>query len=89
MQQRWSFQVGRPAGPQMPAFAPLRTALDANGPQRARPLSVPATGSLPYTVYYANLHSQTNDSDGGGAISSCTSSQAAQTGAYGPADAFA
>ncbi len=89
VQQRWSFQVGRPAGPQMPAFAPLRTALDANGPQRARPLSVPATGSLPYTVYYANLHSQTNDSDGGGAISSCTSSQAAQTGAYGPADAFA
>ncbi len=51
--------------------------------------SVPATNALPYTVYYANLHSQTNDSDGGGALSTCTSSQPAQTGAYGPAAAFA
>jgi len=89
VQQRWAFQVGRPNGPQMPAFAPLRSALEAGGPQRARIQSAAATGALPYTVYYANLHSQTNDSDGGGAVSSCTSSQAAQTGAYGPADAFA
>ncbi len=88
VQQRWAFQVGRPAGPQMPAFAPMRTALEASGPQRARIQSVAATGSLPYTVYYANLHSQTNDSDGGGDISSCTSSQSAQTGAYGPTDAY-
>ena len=51
--------------------------------------SRPATGSLPYTVYYGNLHSQTNDSDGGGAIGSCTSSQSPQTGAYGPSAAFA
>ena len=51
--------------------------------------AVPATSSLPYTVYYGNLHSQTNDSDGGGAIGSCTSSQSPQTGAYGPSAAFA
>lgn len=89
VQQQWAFQVGRPASPQMPAFAPMRTALDGAESPRARALSAPATGSLPYTVYFANLHSQTNDSDGGGAISSCTSSQAAQTGAFGPADAFA
>ena len=89
VQQAWSFQVGQPAGPRMPAFAPMRTAWEASGLQRRRILSVPATGALPYTVYYANLHSQTNDSDGGGAVNNCTSSQAAQTGAYGPADAFA
>ena len=88
VQQRWGFQVGRPAGPQMPAFAPLRTAPEAGESPRARIQSVAATGALPFTVYYANLHSQTNDSDGGGAVGSCTSSQPAQTGAYGPTDAF-
>jgi serine protease len=27
--------------------------------------SAPATGGLPYTIYYGNMHSQTNHSDGG------------------------
>ncbi|QNA98183.1 CehA/McbA family metallohydrolase [Massilia sp. Se16.2.3] len=53
------------------------------------PASAPATGSLPHTVYYANLHSQTNHSDGGGALGSCTGAQAPQSAAYGPAEAFA
>jgi hypothetical protein len=50
--------------------------------------SVAATGSLPYTVYYGNLHSQTNHSDGGGVLSSCTGAQNPQAGTYGPTDAF-
>lgn len=50
--------------------------------------SAPAPGGLPYTVYLANLHSQANHSDGGGALTNCTSSQAPQAGAFGPADAF-
>jgi hypothetical protein len=84
--QQWDFVLGSLPQARLPAFAPLRTAADAG---RAHALSVGATGGLPYTVYYADLHSQTNDSDGGGAISSCSSSQPAQTGAYGPPDAFA
>jgi hypothetical protein len=50
--------------------------------------AVAATASLPYTIYYGNLHSQTNHSDGGGALASCTGAQNPQSGAYGPTDAF-
>jgi hypothetical protein len=50
--------------------------------------SAPAPSSLPYTVYFGNLHSQTNHSDGGGNLASCTGSQAPQAGAFGPTDAF-
>ena len=50
--------------------------------------AAPAPSSLPYTVYFGNLHSQTNHSDGGGALGSCSGSQAPQAGAYGPAEAF-
>jgi hypothetical protein len=54
-----------------------------------RMASAPAPSSLPYTVYFGNLHSQTNHSDGGGDLASCSGSQAPQAGAYGPTDAFA
>jgi hypothetical protein len=85
--QTWEIRVGNPPLPAMPDFAPLQTAADAKvSADRAK--SAPALNSLPYTVYYANLHSQTNHSDGGGNVSSCSSSQAAQTGQFGPADAF-
>ncbi|TBR08001.1 MAG: carbohydrate-binding protein CenC, partial [Lysobacter sp.] len=72
------------------ATAPRRTAAatGANGGMISAQ-SVAATDGLAYTVYYGNLHSQTNHSDGGGAISSCTGSQAPQAGAFGPADAYA
>ena len=48
-----------------------------------------AITALPYTVHYANLHSQTNHSDGGGALSACSGAQAPQSGAHGPAEAYA
>jgi hypothetical protein len=79
--QAWDVEVGKPQRPQMPAFEPLPV-----GAEQAK--SRPATAGLPYTVYYGNLHSQTNDSDGGGAIPGCSGSQAAQSGAFGPNDAF-
>jgi len=90
IEQAWDIQLGNPAKPTMPAFNALRVAnaAAAAGTDRERAQSAPATSSLPYTVYYTNLHSQTNDSDGGGAVSTCSSSQAAQSGAYGPAAAF-
>ena len=80
--QRWEIEVGKPRRPEMPWFDPLPTSGESREKARA------ATASLPYTVYYGNLHSQTNDSDGGGALSTCSGSQGAQTGAFGPADAY-
>ena len=47
-----------------------------------------APASLPYTVYFGNLHSQTNHSDGGGELASCVGAQNPQSGAFGPTDAY-
>ncbi|MFC5510785.1 CehA/McbA family metallohydrolase [Massilia jejuensis] len=100
VEQAWDIAVGTPDSVPMPAFAPLATGTNGGkaavarpdtgaAPGTVSPASAPATASLPYTVYYANLHSQTNHSDGGGALASCTGSQSPQAGAFGPADAFA
>jgi subtilisin-like proprotein convertase family protein len=51
--------------------------------------SAPATGGLPYTIYYGNMHSQTNHSDGGTALASCNGSESPQAGDFGPTDAYA
>jgi hypothetical protein len=72
-EQEWDIAIGQQ---QAKAGAPVRMA------------SAPAPSSLPYTVYFGNLHSQTNHSDGGGNLASCTGSQAPQAGAFGPTDAF-
>ncbi len=96
IEQAWDIRVGNPPAPAMPAFKALATAASNTAARQnskgrseaAVARAAPATGSLPYTVYFGNLHSQTNHSDGGGVIGSCTSSQPAQTGAFGPADAF-
>ena len=79
LEQVWDFQVGVVAPPTMPAFSGLKR------PGQALRSDLP----FPYTVYLGNFHSQSNHSDGGGAVATCTSSQGAQTGAFGPADAFA
>lgn len=81
VEQRWDVPVGALPRPQMPAFSGLPYA------QTARAQDPP--GGLPYRIYLANLHSQTNHSDGGGEVSTCSSSQGAQTGEFGPADAYA
>src|SRR5688572_6381755 len=59
--QRLDIMVGNVAKPRMPAFKAL-----PHGAQR----TAVAAGSLPYTIYYGNLHSQTNHSDGGTVVSS-------------------
>jgi len=82
-EQSYDIQVGQLAPAAMPAFH----ALPQHGAGGVRALSVVANG-LPYTIYYGNLHSQTNHSDGGGDLSTCTGSQAPQSSAYGPADAY-
>jgi hypothetical protein len=80
-EQRYDIQVGDV----VPAAVPSFRALPRQG--TVQPLAASA-GSLPYTVYYGNLHSQTNHSDGGGDLATCDSEQAPQSSAYGPADAY-
>jgi hypothetical protein len=80
-EQRYDIQVGQVAAAALPAFVAL--------PQHsgAHALSVGASG-LPYTIWYGDLHSQTNHSDGGGDLATCHGEQAPQSSAYGPADAY-
>lgn len=88
VEQDWQIAVGTPAAPRMPRFAPLPGArdLDANG---ATAGMAPATAALPYTVYLGNLHSQSNHSDGGGALDDCKGAQEPRKARYGPEAAFA
>ena len=82
--QSWPLRVGKIFPVKMPLFGSL--------PIASRSLVAKLSqmdAGLPYTVYYANLHSQTNHSDGGGMIGSCTGAQNPQSGAFDPADAFA
>lgn len=44
--------------------------------------------SLPYTIVYGNLHSQSNHSDGGGDLAHCEGAQAPQAAPFGPGDAY-
>ena len=81
VEQSWPVAVGRIAAPPMPAFR----AMPAHGAVNS---VAPATGSLPYTVYLGNLHSQTGHSDGGGDLASCTGAQDPQSSALGPAEAY-
>jgi hypothetical protein len=62
-------------GPASPAMASLAPAL-------------PPPAALPYAVYLGNLHSQTNHSDGGGALDHCDGAQPPQSAALGPSDAY-
>ncbi len=80
-EQRYDIQVGQVAPAAMPAFH----ALPRHG--GAHTLSVGASG-LPYTIWYGNLHSQTNHSDGGGDLATCHGEQNPQSSPYGPADAY-
>ncbi len=59
------------------------------GARAATEKSAPAGGGLPYTIYYGNLHSQTDHSDGGTPLASCNGAENPQAGIYGPADAYA
>lgn len=86
IEQSWQFVVGATPRISMPAFRALPVA--GEEPRRQALAAGVNVGSWPYTIYYGTLHGQTNDSDGGGAIGSCSSSQPAQTGQYGPADAY-
>jgi hypothetical protein len=86
----FKFAMGAAPVAKMPAYRamPLASQLVGGEQPRARALAAAAIANWPYTVYYGSLHGQTNDSDGGGNVTTCSSSQAAQTGQYGPSTAF-
>ena len=86
VEQDWQIAVGPRVGQRMPRFAPLPGQREraAGGAGMA-----PATGSLPYTVYLGNLHSQSNHSDGGAALDECKGAQEPLKAKYGPEAAFA
>jgi hypothetical protein len=98
VEQAWDISVGQVQRPAMPAFkamhapssaADSQTIQMSGGGAQVVGLAAPAPGSLPYTVYFGNLHSQTNHSDGGGALASCVGAQNPQSALLGPADAYA
>jgi hypothetical protein len=68
----------------------LRAMPRLRGPgfNRPRLLSLPAANDLPYTIYYGNLHAQTNHSDGGTDVAHCSHAETPQQGQAGPFDAY-
>lgn len=86
----FKFALGAAPVAKMPGYRAMALGSDLSKGEvpRARAMSAGAIASWPYTVYYGSLHGQTNDSDGGGDLATCSSSQPAQTGAYGPDAAF-
>jgi hypothetical protein len=95
VEQMWDIAVGQVQAPPMPDFTAMRSPSSAGSAQVSGQLSgqlnglaAPAPASLPYTVYFGNLHSQTNHSDGGGALASCAGAQNPQSALLGPTDAY-
>jgi hypothetical protein len=77
VEQSWPVEVGRKQASR--TLAPSLTAPPARQLAEAQA----------YTIYQGNLHSQTNHSDGGGALADCKGAQAPQSAALGPSDAYA
>ncbi len=94
-EQSVDVMIGRVAPARVSKIEPLAVGVQQDIAARRRAgvsggvKSAPATGSLPYTIYYGNMHSQTNHSDGGTALASCNGSESPQAGEFGPAEAYA
>lgn len=88
--ESFKFVLGAAPVAKMPVYRAmaLGSQLGEGEAPRAKALAASAIASWPYTVYYGSLHGQTNDSDGGGDVATCNSSQAAQSGKFGPDAAF-
>jgi hypothetical protein len=78
VRQSWDVAASGTAGPRQTAT--LAAAPPAH--------SADTPSAIPYIIRYGNLHSQTNHSDGGGALGHCTGAQDPQSAALGPADAY-
>ncbi|HEU4845885.1 MAG TPA: CehA/McbA family metallohydrolase [Burkholderiaceae bacterium] len=92
--QQWPVAAGNVPTLPLPPFHPMgahtgRAAGAAAPPAAPATVAVAPADAPPYTVYYGNLHSQTNHSDGGGDLAHCSGAQDPQSAALGPADAYA
>ncbi|WP_266159490.1 Ig-like domain-containing protein [Dyella silvatica] len=87
-EQSYDVLAGAVAAPKMPAFVALRRHGESVATRSMAQAQSVGVSGLPYTIYYGDLHSQTNHSDGGGDVSTCHDAQPPQSGAYGPADAY-
>lgn len=91
VEQRYDVMLGTVPAARVQTIAPLptgRQSAAATGAPTATQKSIAATGGLPYTIYYGNMHSQTSHSDGGTPVASCGGSEVPQGGTMGPADAY-
>ena len=95
--QEATLLVGRAPAPKLTPMAPLPVGArqdEARAQARAgrdgdfAETSRAATASLPYTIYFGNMHSQTNHSDGGTPVGSCGGAETPQGGTQGPTEAF-
>jgi hypothetical protein len=86
VEQGYDVQVGDVAPARVTPRQALRTSGASTPSLTAQ--AVPSTGGLNYTIYYGNLHSQTNHSDGGTPLAQCSGAENPQAGAYGPTDAY-
>jgi hypothetical protein len=82
--QRWDVAASSPQG--MAQASQASAAATSAHHALATPPHGPTASS--YVIRYGNLHSQTNHSDGGGALGHCTGAQDPQSAALGPADAY-
>jgi hypothetical protein len=97
VEQSWDLALGKTAAPIMPRFGAMQTTKPSAAASAADSklpggmtvqMAAPALGSLPYTVYFANLHSQTNHSDGGSPVTNCSGATAPLSTPFGPNDAY-
>ncbi len=89
VEQRYDVMLGKVPAARMKAISPLRTAKQSRAAAGlAATQKVDAGNGLPYTIYYGNMHSQTNHSDGGTPVNSCGGSEVPQGGSLGPSDAY-
>jgi hypothetical protein len=95
IEQDVNVMLGKMQNAHMPAFPGLgvgftsrSTRMSSQSQYNAPTAQAVSANGLPYTIYYGNLHSQTNHSDGGAPVSQCTGASAPQTGVFGPADAY-
>lgn len=88
VEQRFDVMLGRVPAARLQPIAPLRTARQSRQAGGTPLLKAEAGNGLAYTIYYGNMHSQTNHSDGGTPVASCGGSEVPQGGVYGPSDAY-
>jgi hypothetical protein len=91
-EQKWDIVVGAPSVAAMPSAATVAAPLpkpSASTRLRSAVAVAAAPAQPAYTIYFGNLHSQTNHSDGGAALDACHSAQPPQSARFGPRDAYA